>query len=97
MLFYALCFVCKVTLDMMWSNVGQMGKVYETAMRHTAGIQRHGAWPYLLYVMSDGGQTGCYVVRFSFLAFSMALSMDLRYSRFSFVAPRLHTSLRCLS
>lgn len=43
MLFYALCFVCKVTLDMMWRNVGQMGKVHKTAMHHTAGIQRYGA------------------------------------------------------
>ena len=45
MLFYALCFACKVTLDLEWRNVARMGKVHKIAMRHTAGIQRYGALP----------------------------------------------------
>ena len=48
--------------------------------------------PVSLFKMAGG-----YGVLFSLRAFSMALSMDLRYSRFSLVAPCAHTSLRCLS
>lgn len=78
----------------MW---GQMGKVYKTAVRHTAGIQQYGTLPLWEDVISNGVSAGSYGVLLNLLAFSMALSTDLRYSMFSFVAALLQTSLRCLS
>ena len=74
-----------------------MGKLHKKEMRHTAGFQQYIAWLRLVYVVLNGETAGGYGVLFSLRAFSMALSMDLRYSRFSLVAPYAHTSLRCLS
>ena len=43
-------FGCKVKFDPECPNVASVGKVYITAMRHTAGFQQYGA-----FLQPDGG------------------------------------------
>lgn len=82
MLFVSLLFSSVSDAKLSLTRSGPMwvswGKCIKEKMRHTVGLQQYSALLWFIKVVPNGELPGGYVAVFSRLAFSTALSMDLR-------------------